>query len=249
MKRKLIKRFWKKRNTLIICFGILLSFVFMSNGYSILDTTLNITGTSSINLEQEEEWIPDVEYLETKQMENVFFYDIIIHNNSENTYQNWEIKMYDNKKVIHAYEYGESEDGYRIIRNTKWDNRIEKGGLVTVTIIFSVNLDKEDTMTAEEYAKYYVENYIKVSGRLTKPDREGDIIKKGNASLTLRKSEIQVTNFNIRLNPSYETEIENERQYIIDITNDTDYDFKKVRANVYLGDDNILLEVSPSEIT
>ena len=248
MKKKLIIKFFKKKSSLIICLGILLSFVFMSNGYSILNTALNIEGTSSI-IEEKEEWKPDVEFVETKQLENTFFYDIIIHNNSESTCQNWEIKIYDNKNIIQAYEYGEKEDGYRIIKNTKWDNRLKKGGFVTITIIFTVNLDQEEKMTAEEYAKYFVENYIKASGTLDEPHREGKIITNGNASLTLRESEIEVTNFTIKLDPTYETEIENERQYIVDITNDTEYDFLKIRANVYLGEENQLMEVSPSEIT
>ena len=251
MKKKLIKRFLEKRNSLIICLCILLSFIFISNGYSILNVDLNITGSSSIinNSEKEDVWEPDVEFVNTEQMDNIFFYDIIIHNNSENTYQNWEINIYDNENITYAYEYGEKEDGYRIIKNTEWDNRIEKGGSVTVTIIFIVNLDVENKMTVEEYAKYFVENYIKVSGSLAEPNRKGEIITNGKASLTLKDSEIKVTNFTIKLDPSYKTEIENERLYILDITNDTEFDFIKVRANVYIGEENELLEVSPSEIT
>ncbi len=245
MKGRLIKRFFKKKNSLIICLSFLLSFIFMSCGYSILNTTLNIVGTSSIT-NKEDMWELDMEFVETKQLDNVFFYDIIIHNNSENTYQNWEIKMYDNDNIIYAYEYGKREDGYTVIKNTEWDNRIETGGSVTVTIIFTVDQNVGDV---SEYAKYYVENYIKATGSLKEPNREGKIITNGNASLTLKESEIEITNFTIKLDSSYETEIENEKQYIIDITNDTEYDFIKVRANVYLGKENKLLEVSPSEIT
>ena len=248
MRRKLIRRFFKKRNPIIICFSILLFFVCMSNGYSILNTALNIKGTSSI-ISNSGVWEPDVEFLNTEHMGNVFFYDIIVHNNSEKVCQNWEIRIYDDKNITQSYEYGQKEDGYRIIKNTEWDNRIEKGGSVTVTIIFSVSEEVESTMTIEEYAQYFVENYIKVSGTITEPNREGEIITNGNATLSIKESEIQVKNFSIKLDPSYNTEIENERQYIIDITNDTEYDFKKVRANVYLGKDNKMLEVSPSEIT
>lgn len=248
MRRKLIRRFFKKRNPIIICFSILLFFVCMSNGYSILNTALNIKGTSSI-ISNSGVWEPDVEFLNTEHMGNVFFYDIIVHNNSEKVCQNWEIRIYDDKNITQSYEYGQKEDGYRIIKNTEWDNRIEKGGSVTVTIIFTVSEEVESTMTIEEYAQYFVENSIKVSGTITEPNREGEIITNGNAMLSIKESEIQVKNFSIKLDPSYNTEIENERQYIIDITNDTEYDFKKVRANVYLGKDNKMLEVSPSEIT
>ena len=248
MRRKLIRRFFKKRNPIIICFSILLFFVCMSNGYSILNTALNIKGTSSI-ISNSGVWEPDVEFVNTEHMGNVFFYDIIVHNNSEKVCQNWEIRIYDDKNITQSYEYGQKEDGYRIIKNTEWDNRIEKGGSVTVTIIFTVSEEVESTMTIEEYAQYFVENSIKVSGTITEPNREGEIITNGNAMLSIKESEIQVKNFSIKLDPSYNTEIENERQYIIDITNDTEYDFKKVRANVYLGKDNKMLEVSPSEIT
>ena len=248
MKIRLIKSFFKRKNSLIICLGFLLPFIFMSFGYSILKTTLNIAGTTYIinNSEKEDVLDLDMEFIETKQLENVFFYDIIIHNNSENTCQNWEIKIYDNDNIMHAYEYGKREDGYRVIKNTEWDNRIETGGSVTVTIIFTVDQNVGDV---SEYAKYFVENYIKATASLDEPNREGKIITNGNAVLTLKESEIEITNFTIKLDSSYETEIENEKQYIIDITNDTEYDFIKVRANVYLGTENKLLEVSPSEIT
>lgn len=249
MRRRLIKRFFKKKSSLIICLGILLSFVLMSNGYSILNTVLNITGTSSIINNTEQVWKPDVEFINTKQMENLFFYDIIIHNNSKSTHQNWEIKIYDDENITQAYEYGRQEDGYRIIKNTEWDNRIEPEGTIAITIIFTVNPVVESKMTLAEYAKYFVENYIEVSGSLDEPHREGTVITNGKASLTLKESEIEVKNFTIKLNPSYTTEVENERQYMIDITNDTGYDFIKVRANVYTGEENKLLEVSPSEIT
>ena len=242
------KRFFKRKNSLIICLGVLLLFIFMSCGYSILNTALNIAGTSSIinNSEKENVCELDIEFVETMQLENVFFYDIIIHNNSENTYQNWEIKIYANDNIMYAYEYGIREDGYIVIKNTEWDNKIETGGSVTVTIIFTVDQNVGDV---SEYAKYFVENYIKATGSLDEPNREGKIITNGNASLTLKETEIEITNFTIKLDSSYETEIENEKQYIIDITNDTEYDFIKVRANVYLGKENKLLEVSPSEIT
>ena len=99
MKVRLIKRFFKRKNSLIICLSFLLSFIFMSCGYSILNTTLNIAGTSSIT-NKEDVWELDIEFLETMQLDNVFFYDIIVHNNSENTYQNWKIKMYDNDNIM-----------------------------------------------------------------------------------------------------------------------------------------------------
>ena len=249
MRKRLIKRFLKKKSTLIICFNILLIFVCMSNGYSILNTVLNITGTSSITDSSEKLWKPDVQFVNTEHMGNIFFYDIIVHNNTEDTCQNWEIKIYDDKNITLLYEYGEREDGYRIIKNTDWDNKIEPGGSIAVTIIFTVSEDVKDTMTIEEYAQYFVENYIKVSGTITKINKEGETITNGGAELTLKKSEIQIKNFSITLDTSYKTEIENERQYIIDITNDTEYDFIRVRANVYLGKDNKMLEVSPSEIT
>ncbi len=251
MRKRLIKKFLKKKSALIICLNILLIFVWMSNGYSILNAVLNITGTSSIvsNSEEEKLWKPDVKFVNTEQMGNIFFYDIIVHNNSENTCQNWEIKIYDDGNITQSYEYGEKEDGYRVIKNTDWDNRIEPGGSVTITIIFTVSEAVEDKMTIEEYAQYFIENSIKVSGTITELNREGEIIKNGEALLSLKESEIQITNFSVTLDKSYKTEVENERQYIIDITNDTDYDFIKVRANVYLGKDNKMLEVSPSEIT
>ena len=67
MKGILIKRFFKRKKSLIICLGVLLSFIFMSCGYAILNTTLNIVGTSSIinNSEKENVWELDIEFIET----------------------------------------------------------------------------------------------------------------------------------------------------------------------------------------
>ena len=144
---------------------------------------------------------------------------------------------------------GERTDYGWIIENSDWDNRIGIGCSAIVTIIFEVSSDLQSTMTVEEYAQYFTENYIKISGTsISNNDGNGDVIKKGNALLTLNENELEVSNISIKKDESYKVDNPNERQYIVDIYNDTDMDFIKVRANVYLGNNNKLLEVSPSEI-
>ena len=137
-----------------------------------------------------------------------------------------------------------------IIKNSDWDNRIDVGEEIVTTIIFEVSSDLPSTMTPEEYAQYFTENNIKVSGTsVGNNNRKGKIVKKGNAELTLKENELEIQNITVKKDTSYKVDDPNERQYIIDISNDTDKDFVEVRGNVFLGDNNKLLEASPSEIT
>ena len=105
-------------------------------------------------------------------------------------------------------------------------------------------------MTDTEYAQYYVENYIKVFGSYrTSNDRKGEIIKNNKAELTLKTNEQQLKNITIQEDLDFALNNKGEKQYIIDVYNDTENNFEKVRGNIYLGEENELLEVSPSEIT
>ena len=105
-------------------------------------------------------------------------------------------------------------------------------------------------MPVLEYAEYFVRNYIEVTGTTkTSRNRNGEIITNGRATLTLKENEQEIKNFTVQEDLDYISSNPNEKQYIIDIYNDTDMDFQKIRGNIYLGDKNKLLEISPSEIT
>ena len=129
------------------------------------------------------------------------------------------------------------------------DNRVEKNGKLVVTIIFEVKENLESEMTVDEYSKYFMENKIKVTGSCRTADmRKGKVIKNNNSELTLKDNEEELNNFTVTEDLDYKPDDKNERQYIVEIFNETGNDFSKIRGNIYLGDENELLEVSPSEI-
>ena len=91
MKRKL-KKFLNKNLVLIKGFLFILMFVFIANGYSILNSNVSLNGNSTI---LEEEWKPQVRFDMTYSLGNTFFYDIVIYNNSHFACKNWQIKFFE----------------------------------------------------------------------------------------------------------------------------------------------------------
>ena len=247
MKRRL-KIFISQKSTFIICITFLLIFIFIANGYSILKTRLNISGDSSI--QDNPEWNPQIDFVNTDSIGNMFFYDITIYNNSNFVYKDWQLRIYDNEYITYPYMFeAKREDDCWVLDNSNWDNRIEPGDDVIFTIIFYVSDDLQSDMTYKEYAEYFIKNFTKLSGtRLTNPDREGEIITNGEASLTLKQSEVEIKSFKLEENYLYESDIPNEKQYILTINNTTNNDFTRIRVNLYLGSKNKVLEVTPSEI-
>lgn len=144
---------------------------------------------------------------------------------------------------------GEKRSDGWVIVNSKWDNRVETKGKLVVTVIFEVKEDVKDKMSVEEYSKYFVENYIKVTGsNRTANMRKGEIIKNNNSELTLKPNEQELKNFTVNEDLEFVPSIPNERQYIVDVFNNSDTTISKVRGNIYLGEDSELLEISPCEI-
>ncbi len=246
--RKRLRIFINKKLTFIICITLLLLFIFMANGYSILKTKLNVSGEGKIR--EISNWNPQIEFVNTDRIGNMFFYDITIYNNSNFVYKDWQLKVYDNEYITYPYmfEARREDDGW-VIDNSSWDNRIEPNQDVIFTINFYVSDDLQSEMTPEEYAEYFVKNFIKVSGTGTiKPDREGEIITNKNASLTLKESEVEIKSLKIEKNNLFESDIPNEKQYILTINNTTNMDISRIRVNIYIGNENKLLEATPSEI-
>lgn len=91
MKRKL-KRFLNKNLVLVKCFLFVLMFVFMANGYSILNSNVSLNGSSTI---LEEDWKPQLRFDMTYRLGNTFFYDIVIYNDSPFACKNWQIKFFE----------------------------------------------------------------------------------------------------------------------------------------------------------
>ncbi len=246
--RRILKTFINKNWIFITCICILIIFLFMANGYSILKTSLNVVGDASI--QDIPEMNLEIDFVNTDKLGNMFFYDVTVYNNSNFTYKDWQLKVYDNEYITYPYmfEATRENDGW-LIDNSNWDNRLEPGDDVIFTINFYVSDDLQSEMTYEEYAEYFIRNFIKATGTiLTDTDRDGEIITSGNASLTLKQSEVEIKDFKLEENLLYESNIPNEKQYILTINNTTNYEYSRIRANVYLGPKNTLLEVTPSEI-
>lgn len=247
--RRRLRMILKQKLTFIICLIIFVVSIFMANGYASFKTKLNIVGSTTIEKVKEEKWEPNVSFRQTSQIGSLFFYDIVIKNTSNLTYKNWQIKIYDDNFIMFPYDIdGTREDDGWLLSNSNWDSRIESEETVIVTITFMITSeDLPNGMSLEEYAKYYVEHSIEVSGDYKEENRDGNIIQKGNASLSLRESEVEVTNFTFQENTEYEPKQQNEKQYILNVTNDSNSKYIKIRANIDIGT-NKLLEVSPSEI-
>ena len=248
--RRRLRMILKAKLTFIICIIIFVVSIFMANGYAIFKTKLNIVGSATIEEVKKEKWEPNVSFRQTLQIGPLFFYDIVIKNTSSLTYKDWKVKIYDDNFIMLPYGIdGIREDDGWLLSNSNWDSRIEPGKTVIVTITIMVTSeDLPNEMTVEEYAKYYVEHCVEVSGDYKEENRDGNIIRNGNASLSLKESEVEVTNFAFQENKEYESKQQNEKQYILNITNDSNSKYIKIRVNIATGT-NKVLEVSPSEIT
>ena len=246
--RRRLRKFLSKKLPLMIFLLLIFLYMFMAYGYAILKTDFNINGSASIN-SQVEKWRPKLKFVKISQIENVFFYEITIENDSRLTCYEWKLKIEDTEYI--SFPFGIDavrEDNSWVLNNTKWDSRIEPGGTVILNITFQVDLNLDNSMTPEEYAKYFTRNHITISANTKEEvEREGTIITNGNATLTLNENEEELKDFKIEKNINYIPETENEIQYILTIYNNSDKDYYRIRVNMYL--ENIVLkEISPIEV-
>ena len=79
---------------------IIIVLFFMSNGYSILNSRLDLKGKSTIT--DEKVWKPELSFQMAKRLGNVFFYNIIVHNNSEFDYKDWQMKLYNAEYILYT---------------------------------------------------------------------------------------------------------------------------------------------------
>ncbi len=105
-------------------------------------------------------------------------------------------------------------------------------------------------MTKDEYAKYFLENYVKIFGvSKIKINRKGEAVTNGNATLTLKQGEKEVKTFDIEENLDYEPNNPNEKQYILNIYNKSNNLYSDIRVNIFTGNEDIsLIDISPSEV-
>ena len=232
----------------IICVLALSTFIFMANGYGILKQELTINGKAEIN---EEIIKPEVKFKRTQQIgDYIFFYDIIIYNNNTNiNYQNWQIKIKDTEYITYPYSIdGKRADDGWILTNYNWDDRIEAGEKVNVTITFEVSSEIPNTILVEEYVQDFLNNSIEITCTNSGADKEGTLVQNGKAKLILKGSEIEIKDFKVKVDSEYVAQNPNEKMYVITINNNTDSDYLIIRGNIYVGS-NRILEVSPSVIT
>ena len=159
-----LEKFIKKKLTLIICLSFLLILIVMANGYGLLKTKLTVNGNSTANLDFYEDWYPQLNFSKTSQMEDVFFYQIIVNNDSNKTYYKWKLKIQDTGYIDFPFGIDGTKEGNSwILDYSSWDNRIDAGKELFVNIIFRVK-DLNNSMSKEEYAKYFLENFVQISG-------------------------------------------------------------------------------------
>ena len=96
MKRRL-KKFFNNNLCLINCIIFVAFFIFILNGYSLLNSKLNLKGTTKIS--EEDTWLPKVSFQKTRKLGNIFFYNIIIENTSNFIYKDWKITMYNDENI------------------------------------------------------------------------------------------------------------------------------------------------------
>ena len=89
--RNRFKKFLYNNLCFVNCLIFLLLFIFMANGYSLLKSRLNLNGKN--NISEEAPWLPKISFQMTKRLGNIFFYNIIIENDSNLTYKDWKITM------------------------------------------------------------------------------------------------------------------------------------------------------------
>ena len=120
------KKFINQKLTFIICISLLLILIFMANGYSLLKTKLNLNGNATADLNFYEDWQPELEFVKVSQMEDVFFYEIIVNNDSNQTYYKWKLKIQDTGYIDFPFGIDATkENNIWTLDYSSWDNRID----------------------------------------------------------------------------------------------------------------------------
>ncbi len=235
------------KNGFIILFITIITLFFMSYGYALLETNLTTEGQTSIATYSTPNVCPG--YLGFSKISNwndTYIYQLFINNTSEEDYNEWELKIY-NPGFISFPEWFEGEttaDGW-ILKDDGRNRFIGKKSSISIILTFDV-LDGQNK-PKDEYAEYFVQNFIFFTG-CGGSTANGKKITKGNTEITLGMYEEELTNYTLIENTDYTAQNEFEKQYILTINNDTKNDYLKIRGNIYLGS-NKIIAIDGSTIT
>ena len=73
----------------------------------------------------------------------------------------------------------------------------------------------------EEYVEDFLNNSIEVTCTNSGADKEGTLVQNGKAKLILKESEIEIKDFNVKVDSEYVAPNPNEKMYVITINNNT----------------------------
>ena len=92
-----LRKFLNRNFCFINCLIFIIFFVFMSNGYSLLNSKLNLKANTKIA--EEALWLPKISFQKIRKLDNIFFYNIIVENTSNLSYKDWKITMYNDENI------------------------------------------------------------------------------------------------------------------------------------------------------
>ncbi len=242
---KTLKSFWKNHHFLIISLLSILLLIYMASGYGLLKNNLQITGTTKIlkknqeKLDMKETSQMTLTFQETNCQDNIFTYDIIITNNSNITYYNWQLKIEKPDYIIFP-SIKENKDFF--LTNSNRKSEIKPKESISVSITFEVINNIINTMTLRETANYFVNHYIYLDSYDN--NIRNTIITKGKAQLMLFDYEEELTSYTLVENTNYHSNNQKEHQYLLTITNNSNKNYLGFRANLYFGKDNTILDTS-----
>lgn len=242
MKREWKRKFRKlksKNPLLLFVLLVLPAFIFMTAGYALLKTELDLNGGASIGdsssgdddsgeTKDPEDMtaacVTDITYTITNHWSNIYQATITITNNSEEAIHSWQIKLLNSENVsIQAYTANLSEsDGYYYLSSMSYNSEVAAGDSVSIDVQFTTDEDIDEVLSS------FV---IVACGRAAEEDKV--IIEDGNASLELGQLEVPLDVTLTMTDAGAWGGIVNI--YTLTITNNSGYDLSGWRGMLYFG--------------
>ena len=236
---------------ILIFLSLIIPLFVMADAYAILSKKLTIKGSIEIAEKSKNEedkrkaCLASLSFQKKESWNNTFVYIVTIQNNSHQKYQQWQLKMYDTGYVTFPNFSGEeTADGW-VLNNSNLNNVLEEESNIQIEITFDVKTNLENGSTPSEYAEYYVNHFIILS-ECDNATLNNLIQKSGNATLTIRQFEEEVTTFTLKENKNYNPLKEHEKQYVLTIQNLTNKDYLSLRFNLYFGSGSFI-RISPNQ--
>ncbi len=235
-----------KKNIFIILSLIIIIIFFINSSYALLEKDHQIIGNTTIKEgTQTGNICPG--YLSFKKIANwnsTYTYQIFINNSSNEDFEQWELSIYNPGLITFPswFEGEKTPDGW-ILKDNGSNRFISKNSSISTIITFDISDIKN--MTQNEYADYFVNNFVFFTGCGTSTINGQEITNK-NAKITLGMYEEKL-NYELKKNNNY-IPTNNETEYILTINNPTSKRYLKIRGNIYLGNSEIL-SIAPFTIT